>query len=134
MKSRSLFIIGIISLLFGIVARAEIKIVTERNQNEDATARFKFKNVPSPSKSDAATRASFTIVDGQRDGNGGEIEKLHDGRVPTEEDQPSESFFFSAGTDGGRLLVDLASTTEVKQVNTYSWHSNTRAPQLYKLY
>jgi len=134
MKSRSLFIIGIISLLVGIAARAEIKIVAERNQNEDATARFKFKNVPSPSKSDAATRASFTIVDGQRDGNGGEIEKLHDGRVPTEEDQPSECFFFSAGTDGGRLLVDLGSTTEVMQVNTYSWHSNTRAPQLYKLY
>jgi hypothetical protein len=66
--------------------------------------------------------AVFTIVDGAEDNNGGGLEKLHDGRLPTEEDEPSENFFFHSGTDGGRLLVDLGNAIDIKQVNTYSWH------------
>jgi hypothetical protein len=54
--------------------------------------------------------------------------------MPTEEDQPSESFFFTAGSDGGRILVDLSRAIEIKQVNTYSWHANTRGPQVFTLY
>jgi hypothetical protein len=123
-----------VALMFTSVSFAERQVRIERNDNQNAGGGFTFKYVPAPSQSDAATKATFTLVDGQRDGNGGSLEKLHDGKVPTEEDQPAENFFFSAGTDGGRILVDLGHTIKVEQVNTYSWHANTRGPQVYTLY
>lgn len=121
-------------LLVGFAARAEIKVTVDHNANEQATPQFKFKNVPSPSTNDVATHARFIVVDGSIDDNSGEPGKLHDGKLPTEEDEPEENFFFDAGTEGGRLLVDLGSPIEIRQVNTYSWHPNTRGPQVYKLY
>jgi hypothetical protein len=120
--------------MFALALQAEVKIVADHNRNEYATPDFKFKSVPSPSKSDAATKAKFTIVDGRRDRNGGNLDKLGDGKIPLDEDQPSENFFFNAGTNGGRLLVNLGRTIDIKQVNTYSWHPTTRGPQVYKLY
>jgi hypothetical protein len=116
-------------LLFG-----EVKVVVEHNNNETATPRFQFKQVPLPSKGDAAAKAKFSIIEGEEDDNGGGLEKLHDDRLPTEPDEPSENFFFDAGTKGGRLLVDLGKVLELKQVNTYSWHPDTRGPQVYQLY
>jgi hypothetical protein len=95
---------------------------------------FTFTNVPPPSRSDAATAAKFTIVSGAADANDGGLEVLHDGKVPTEADDPSANFFFAAGTGGGRLQADLGRACEIKQVNTYSWHPSTRGPQVYKLY
>src|SRR6266702_170900 len=138
MKHRMKFLIslalGASVLAFGVVARGEIKIVADHNPNESASPAFKFKNVPTPSKNDAATNARFTILDGERDDNGGDLDKLHDGKLPTEEDEPAENFFFNAGTESGRLRVDSGKLIEIKQVNTYSWHPNTRGPQVYKLY
>jgi len=135
MKYKTIFTVAAPTvLIFAMACQAEIKTVAGHNGNESATFDFKFKNAPQPSRNDAATKATFTIVDGRRDRNGGNLDKLHDGKVPTEEDQPSENFFFNAGTEGGRLLIDLGDAIEIKQVNTYSWHSNTRGPQLYKLY
>jgi hypothetical protein len=113
------------------LAPGEVKVLSERNESANG---FKFKNVPAPSKSDAATRAKFTLVDGQRDNNGGDLRRLRDGRVPNDEDQPAENFFFAQGTDGGRIQIDLGTNTTVKQVNTYSWHASTRGPQIYQLY
>jgi len=121
-------------LTLAAISHGEIKVVVGHHRNQDATAEFKFANVPSPSQSDAANKAAFTIVDGQRDRNGGNLDKLRDGKIPTEDDQPAENFFFNAGTDGGRILVDLGSMIAVKQVNTHSWHSDTRGPQVYTLY
>ena len=34
----------------------------------------------------------------------------------------------------GFALPQAAGAIEIKQVNTYSWHPNTRGPQVYKLY
>jgi len=115
-------------------AYAQTTVVWERNTNETAGAGFVFKGVPAPSSSDAASKAVIAIVDGRRDGNGGNLDKLTDGRMPTDQDQPRENFFFAQNTDGGRLLLDLGKVIEVKQVNTYSWHPNTRGPQVYTLY
>jgi len=112
----------------------DIQVVSERNEGETASAAFKFKNVPLPSKLDAAEKATFTLVDGQRDINGGDLMRLHDGRLPREEDQPSENFFFRPGTAGGRIQVDLGGKIAIKQINTYSWHPDVRAPQVYRLY
>ena len=134
MKSFSLFFTGLSLLAFESVSFGEIKVVSERNTDQNATAAFKFKNVPAPSKGDAATKATFTIVDGERDNNGGDLAKLHDGRVPTEDDAPSQNFFCRQGADGGRIQIDLGRAISIQQINTYSWHSGTRGPQVYKLY
>src|SRR4051812_15285159 len=132
MKSLVLMMAGVSTLLLSLPARAEIKIVTERNENGSGS--FRFKNVPSPRRGDAAQNAKFTILEGKRDQNGGDLATLHDGRLPTEDDQPSANFFFDAGTEGGRIQVDLGEAIQIKQVNTYSWHGGARGPQVYKLY
>lgn len=129
------FLIGAaLFLTSGLICPAEIKIVVNHNSDESATSAFKFKDLPSPSKNDAGKSAKFSILEGERDENGGELEKLNDGKTPTEEDGPADNFFFNAGTPGGRLLVDLGGVLELRQINTYSWHPNTRGPQVYKLY
>jgi hypothetical protein len=133
MKNQA-FLLALTFLLIGLTARADVKVTVDYNDNDHAKPEFKFKNVPSPSADDAATKAKFTIVDGERDSNGGDVEKLNDGKLPSDQDEPAENFFFDAGTEGGRLLVDLGSVIAIKQVNTYSWHPNTRGPQIYKLY
>jgi hypothetical protein len=135
MKQLHLTCLGTLVLaLAANAATSNLKVVVEHNDNEHATAAFKFQNVPAPSKVDAATQAKFTIVDGAQDENGGNLDKLHDGKLPSEQDEPAENFFFNAGTEGGRILVDLGAARDVRQVNTYSWHPNTRGPQVYQLY
>lgn len=134
MKSGVLLFTSLCLCCFATLLQAEVKIISDRNANDSATAKFKFKNVPSPSKSDAATEAKFTLLDGVRDSNGGSLDQLHDGKLPTEDDQPSANFFFRAGSEGGRLLIDLSRGIQIKQINSYSWHSNTRGPQVYQLY
>ncbi len=134
MKPHPLAIALFLLQFLPLVCRGAIQVVSERNENEAATVAFRFKNVPPPAKSDAAERASFTLVDGERDINGGDLIKLHDGRLPREEDQPAENFFFRAGSAGGRIQLDLGSAIAIKQVNSYSWHGGTRAPQVYWLY
>lgn len=125
---------AVLTLSSVAAALGEIKIVTARNDSEHASSAFKFQNVPAPSRSDAAAKAQCVLVEGSRDANGGDLAVLTDGRVPVEEDQPAENFFFRAGTDGGRLLFDLGAEIPVKQVNTYSWHPGTRGPQVYVLF
>jgi hypothetical protein len=121
-------------LIAAAVANADVKTTVERNQDDKATADFKFKNVPSPAKDHAARKAKVKIVDGENDENGGGPGQVNDGKLPSEQDQPDSNFFFGQNTDGGRLLIDLGKEIEIKQINTYSWHPNTRGPQVYKLY
>lgn len=116
------------------LARADVKATVDHNDNDHSTPEFKFAHVPSPSKDDAATKAKFTIVEGEQDPNGAGLEALHDGLLPAEADEPASNFFFNAGTEGGRIGIDLGSVMPVEQVNTYSWHPNTRGPQVYKVY
>lgn len=130
---KSISAIGMMVLAV-LTAHAEVKVTVALNESDDATPGFKFRNVPSPSSNDAGSVAKFVVVDGERDPNGGGIDKLHDGELPEDEDQPAENFFFKAGTSGGRLLIDLGGLINVKEVNTYSWHTGARAPQVYKLY
>ena len=131
---RTLLVSSFALLLAGSIAAAEVKVTVERNEGDKATPDFKFKDVPTPAKTSAATNAKYTIVDGDKDGASGDLDVLHDGKLPTEEDQPDANFFFNAGTEGGRLGIDLGSVTDIKQVNTYSWHKDTRAAQVYTLY
>ena len=54
--------------------------------------------------------------------------------MPTEEDEPAKNFFFRAGSNGGRIGIDLGRVVSIKSVCTYSWHDGTRADQVYRLY
>jgi len=127
-----LVILALLTLTF--TAHAQIKLTIDHNPNATATSAFKFKNVPSPAKDDAATKAKLLLIEGQADGNGAELSALTDGALPTEEDQPATNFFWNAGTGGGRFQMDLGSVIDIAQVNTYSWHPNTRGPQVYRLW
>ncbi len=126
--------IGAWILLWATAVQAENQVTAQHNSNREATAEFKFAHCASPAANDAAGDAEFSIVVGRRDRNGGDLAKLHDGHVPSSDDEPRENFFFAAGSDGGRLLVDLHKAIDIRQINTYSWHRATRAPQVYQLY
>jgi len=123
-----------LSLLTHLAAQAEVRILIDHNADGDNG--FKFESVPGPVKNDAADRAKakFTVIDGESDPNGSDLRALNDGRMPEESDDPGHNFFFAAGTEGGRLQLDLRSVIDVKQVNTYSWHTDERAPQVFDLY
>ncbi|MDB6129555.1 MAG: basic secretory protein [Verrucomicrobiales bacterium] len=121
-------------VLFGLTwsCLGDVQVTSERLDPGSGT--FKFKDVPAPSRGDSGGKARLTILDGQRDPNGGGIEKLQDGRVPTQADEPDSNFFFQAGQDGGLLLMDLGKEIEISQVNSYSWHPAARGPQVYRLF
>jgi RNA polymerase sigma factor (sigma-70 family) len=97
----------------------------------EATA---YGTVPPVSASDAATGATFSVVDGVGVEPSNSTDRLKDGRAATGDDAPSQNFFFELGTIEGRLKVDMGRTMLVGQVNTYSRHKSDRAPQVYNLY
>jgi hypothetical protein len=135
MKIRSLSRLLMVAALTGAATvHAAVRVVTERNDSADATAAFKFRNIPAPARQDAAATGTFTLVEGIIDPNGGGLAVLNDGRLPTTEDQPARNLFFNARTAGGRLHLDLGRLIEVRAVNSYSWHAGQRAPQVYKLF
>lgn len=121
-------------LSVAVVPRDTVKVTVERNAGAEASAAFKFKHVPAPARDDAAARARVALVVGQRDSNGAPPAALTDGALPSNEDEPRANFFFNAGTDGGRFMIDLGSIIEIAEVNSYSWHASSRAAQVYNLY
>ena len=133
MNARNILTLGAVALFASALnSPGDVNVATNRNRN--GSAEFKFRNVPSPSKTDAATKMKFTIVSGEQDPAAGGVDKLTDGELPDEDDQPAENFFFNVGKKGGRLQLDLGSVINVSQVNSYSWHPGTRGPQVYTLY
>jgi hypothetical protein len=112
----------------------DAKVTFDHNPNTIATREFKFKNIASPVKDDAASNAKLTLIDGDLDQGAAELSALVDGRLPSDEDEPGANVFFRAGSSGGRFRMDFTTSIEIAQVNTYSWHPNSRGPQLYKLY
>ena len=109
-------------------------VLFDRNGRAAATREFKFTNVPLPVKDDAAATAKLTLIDGEIDGGSADLSVLIDGRLPSDEDEPGANLFFNAGSSGGRFRMDLGRAIEISQINSYSWHPNSRGPQLYKLY
>ena len=122
------------AILLLILLLVDARVVFDHNPNSTATREFKFKNITSPAKDDAATNAKLTLIDGDLDQGAAELSALVDGRLPGDEDEPGANVYFRAGSSGGRFRMDFGTSIDIAQVNTYSWHPNSRGPQLYKLY
>lgn len=119
----------------GIVAcpaRLAAACVTQGHSTADAE--FQLAPVPPPATCDAATKATFTLIDGSRDRASADLAVLADGKVPANEDSPRENFFFATNTDGGRIGIDLGSIISIQSVGSYSWHGGGRGPQVYTLF
>jgi len=112
---------------------AQVVVTVDRNAS-GATHAFKFARVPSPVDSDAAAKGKVSLADGELDGNSGSVNAVIDGLLPREEDEPGANFFFNEKSTGGRLVMDLTRRLTIAQINSYSWHPNTRGPQVYTLY
>jgi hypothetical protein len=108
-------------------------VVIDHNDSDVATGGFRFSRVPSPG-TNSLPSAKFAVVEGEEDSNCAGVDALQGGPLPEDEDQPDRNFFFAAGTPGGILELDMKKVTPIWQVNTYSWHPGSRAPQVYKLY
>jgi len=126
-------VLGLLLLGLGL-AEAQIQVISEHRDNNHAAAGFHFSRVPAPAADDAATYARFSLVDGAPDFNSGGLARLNDGKAPQVEDDPDKNFFFDAGTEGGRIQVLFPREITLWQVATFSWHPNTRAAQVYRLY
>ena len=122
------------AVTFLIILLLHTGIVFDHNPNSLASHEFKFRNIVSPSKDDAAARAKLTLIDGDLDQGSAELSAFTDGRLPRDEDEPGSNVYFRAGSSGGRFRMDFGSAIDIAQVNTYSWHPSSRGPQLYKLY
>jgi len=131
--ARSIFAITALSVL-ALTAHAQIRVTVDHNTGAAATKDFKFKNVPSPARDDAAAKATVTLLVGESDPAGGDVSVLTDGLLPTKADEPKSNFYFAPGSGGGRVRMDFGEAIEIKQVNSYSWHTSTGAPQVYLLY
>jgi len=127
------------ALAWGLVAAPLLtgraaQVVVEHRPEDPNLPPFAFRRVPAPSATDTATKAAFRLLQGEADDNSGPLTVLHDGRIPTGPDEPQANFFFAAGTEGGRILVDFGQPTSLRYISTYSRHPNTRGPQVYTLY
>jgi hypothetical protein len=111
-----------------------IQIQMDRVPAIQANAKTPYGRVPPPSSDDAATDANFTIVDGTPPKIANAINNLHDGRNANGDDDRRNNFLFAIGTLEGRILVDLKRQTPVAHVNSYSWHKDNRAPQVYTVF
>ena len=133
-KTCSFFFTIITLLTLAISIHAQPQITIDHNHGTAATAAFKFKSVPSPARDDAASNASLTMVDGEADPNSADISALTDGLLPDSDDQPRRNFFLTAGSGGGRLKIDLGKPIDIAQINSYSWHPQSRGPQVYRVW
>ena len=100
-----------------------------------ATATTPYKEVPPPSDRDAATNADFTLVDGRLPpGYANPLPLLHDGLMPPNADERTANFRLAIGSGEGRVKIDLHRPIRIAQINSYSWHTDIRGPQVYSVY
>jgi hypothetical protein len=125
-----------LAMFFGlaVVAPAQVTVTVDRVRNFNATPAFKFPHVPSPVKDNAAAKANLQLIVGKPDANSAPPNNLIGGVLPVGQDEPPKNFFFADGSDGGRILLDFGRIISISQVNTYSWHTNYRGPQVYNLF
>jgi hypothetical protein len=109
-------------------------VTVEHHDLSAATPEYKFDKVPSIMADDAGKNAAFAIVDNTiQEGSGG-VGALNDGIGANNNNAPRAACFFAHGSLEGRIRADLGKALAIERVGTYSWHVNTRCPQVYRLY
>src|SRR5438045_1013913 len=66
---RYTLLVVLIFILSAFTSHAQTKITVDHNTGAAINPEFRFKSVPSPSRSDSATNARVMIVDGEADPN-----------------------------------------------------------------
>jgi hypothetical protein len=113
-----------------LVFALALKLLIDHNSGAAATPKFHFEHVASPSK----TPAKVDVIAGTPDRGSADVTALVDGLTPTVEDEPGANLFFAANTWGGRIRFDLGEIKDVTEIRSYSWHPDSRAPQVYYVY
>lgn len=126
--------LAFIAALFAFAAHADVTITIDRNTGAAATPAFHFQRVPQPAKDDAASASKAELIAGTIDRGSAGLAALTDGRLPGTEDEPEANLFFRGDSWGGRFRIDLGAVIDIGEVNSYSWHPDTRAPQVYRVY
>ena len=114
--------------------------VVKTEQLNPADPAWKFKTIPSPSKSDLATGAKVSMAGNQFEPAGADGSVLVNGRLPDDSlDLSEEALLSNANANGGNLVIDLGRVQLVAAVASYSWHEwnvdqGSRGPQVYTLY
>ncbi len=121
----------LINLYLASALLADVSITTEQ---QTFGSGFAFKNIPAPATNDLGSLAKWQIISGQPDRNGGGLAAMNDGKVPAGDDEPRANFFFSAGSGGGLVHVDLGKAVDLKRITSYSRHFKNRGPQVYDLF
>jgi len=114
--------------------RAGIEVQMEKNTLAAAAPSYSFKKVAPIAKNDAGAAATFKVIAGRVRSDSGGLRTLNDGRGASGMNEPRSNFFLEFGTLEGRLSADLGDVIPIKQINTYSWHKDVRAPQVYRVY
>jgi hypothetical protein len=119
-----------------LVGKPDPRVKFNYVKRDQARTNPPFDNIPGPSADDAAAGARVTLVAGvpSWDTPKSDSNVLTDGRMPANEDAPAEALFFQAGTLEGRFRIDLKEPTNVSEIRTYSWHKDTRAAQVFRVF
>lgn len=112
---------------------AEAPVQIGRAESDEADPNFQVLKSALPVRGDAAEQAVISVI-GDPDPNSGGTRALTDGQLPARADHPRANFFFRAGSQSGRVQLDLGSVKPVREVRTFSWHPGERGPQVYALY
>lgn len=125
---------------FSVALAATGDVVVKTERLNPADAKWNFKTIPRPSKSDAANGAKVEFVGNAPDRQSGAPTGLTDGILPRVGNHPAGySFFSNENSAPGSMLMDLGRATAIAQINSYSWHEHppaqgARAPQVFALY
>jgi alpha-mannosidase len=128
---------ALISLLACATAPADTAVRFEYGEIKDGT--WKFPSITSPSKSDLVQGSKITVLSGVLHADGAAVSGLTDGTVGNTGGDPAQAVFFAnACLKGGKWVVDLGSATDIRQINTFSFHTwdadqGGRGPQVYTL-
>ena len=120
-------------LIFSSVSSGTVTVRWEHAPGAKTTTPY--RQVPPPSDHDAATNADFTLVDGQvPPGYANPLPLLHDGLMPPNADERTANFRLAIGSGEGRVKIDLHKPIRIREINSYSWHTDIRGPQVHTVY
>ncbi|MEE2886565.1 MAG: hypothetical protein VX951_03950 [Planctomycetota bacterium] len=130
-----LLVLASLAILLPSVS-AQVLVTTEVDYGSDreTNGTFVFATVPSNSSTDLANGLTFKVLAGSPHGASGPISVLTDGSAQKNWDSVPESFFTTDDTTHIRIQVQFASVYDIGQINTFSWHRNSRSRQQYRVY